>query len=164
MTRRPLALPLLAALAACASAQGEYPSLAIRPAERASGTMQPAAATPVLTPPPQTTLDKLSQLAADARADHQAFLSQVAGARPAITAARGAAVGNDTWAKAEAALADVRAARAKTMIPLADLDRLLVDAGTQSQATDRIAAARDEVANLVAAEDKTVGELSANLP
>jgi hypothetical protein len=164
MTRRLLALPLLAALTACASAQSEYPSLAIRPIERASGTMQPAAATPAFIPPPQTTLDKLSQLAADARADHQAFLSQTAGARPAITAARGAAVGNDAWAQAEAALADVRAARARTMIPLADLDRLLVDAATQGEATDRIGAAREEVAGLVTSEDRTVAELSAGLP
>jgi len=164
MNRRFLALPLLAALAACASAQSEYPSLAIRPAERAIGTMQPPPAEPVLAPAPQATLDKVSQLAADARADHQAFVQQVAGARAAITGARGAAVGDDSWARGEAALADVRAARSKTMGPLADLDRLFVDAGTQGQATDRIAAARDEVQGFVTAEDRTLAELSGNLP
>jgi hypothetical protein len=164
MNRRPFALALPAALAACASAQSDYPSLAIRPAERTSGTLQPAAAEPVLAPAPQATLDQVSQLAADARADHKAFLDQVSGARSAITAGRGAAAGGDAWARAEAALADVRAARSKTMIPLADLDRLYVDAATQSQSTDRISAARDEVSALVAAEDKTLGELSAGLP
>jgi hypothetical protein len=50
------------------------------------------------------------------------------------------------------------------MVPLADLDRLFDDAATTGRATDRIGAARDEVAGLVAAEDRTVAELSANLP
>jgi hypothetical protein len=109
-------------------------------------------------------LDKVSQLAADARADHQAFLGQVAGARAAITGARGAAVGDDSWARGEAALADVRAARSKTMGSLADLDRLFVDAGTQGQATGKIAAAREEVESLAASEDRTLAELSGNLP
>jgi hypothetical protein len=164
MFRRAFALALIAALAACASAQSEYPSLAIRPAERATGTLQPAAAEPVVAPAPAATLDRVSQLAADARAGREAFVETVAGARAAIANARGAAVGEDAWARAEAALADVRAARAKTMVPLADLDRLYVDAATQSQATDRIGAARDEVEGLVAAEDRTLGELSAGLP
>jgi hypothetical protein len=61
-------------------------------------------------------------------------------------------------------MADVRAARSKTMIPLADLDRLYVDAATQGVETGRIGAARDEVAGFVTAEDRTVAELSANLP
>ena len=164
MFRRCLVLTLIAALAACASPQGEYPSLAIRPAERAAGTMQPPPAEPVPAPAPQATLDKVSQLVADARADHQAFVQQVAGARAAITGARGSAVGEDSWARGEAALADVRAARSKTMGPLADLDRLYVDAGTQGQATTRIGAARDEVQGFVTAEDRTLAELSGNLP
>jgi hypothetical protein len=164
MTWRALALPVLAALAACASPPGEYPSLAIRPAERATGTLQPPAAEPVLTAPAAATLDRVSQLAADARADHQGFVQTVAGARDAIAAARGKPIGDDSWARGEAALADVRAARAKTIIPLADLDRLYVDAATQGEATDRIGAARDEVTGLVVAEDRTVDQLSADLP
>jgi hypothetical protein len=164
MLRRLLVLPPIAALAACASAQGNYPSLAIRPAERASGTLTPAAATPVFAAPAPAALDRVSQLAADAKAAHQAFVEAVAGARAAIAGARRAAVGDDAWARGEAALADVRAGRAKTMIPLADLDRLLVDAATQGQATDRIAAARDEVEGYTTAEDRTLAELSADLP
>jgi hypothetical protein len=164
MSRRLSVLPLIAALAACASAQSQYPSLAIRPAERATGTLPPVSAEPVLTPLAPATLDKVSQLAADGKTDHQAFLAQVASARAAISGGRGAAVGSEAWALAEAALADVRAARSKTMVPLADLDRLFVDAGTQGEATDRIAAARDEVTALQALEDRTVEELSENLP
>jgi hypothetical protein len=45
-----------------------------------------------------------------------------------------------------------------------DLDRLFVDAGTQGDSTDRIGAARAEVAALVSSEDQIVAELSANLP
>jgi hypothetical protein len=164
MSRHLLVLPLATALAACASAQSAYPSLAIRPAERATGTFRPVAAEPVLTPLAPATLDRVSQLAADARASHQAFLAQVAGARSTISGARGAATGDDAWARGEAAFADVRAARSKTMIPLADLDRMFVDAATQGEATGGIASARDEVAALVASEDRTVNELATNLP
>jgi len=162
--RRLSVLPLIAALAACASAQSQYPSLAIRPAERATGTLQPVSAEPVLTPLAPAALDRVSQLAADGRAAHQAFVAQVAGARSTISGGHGAAVGSEAWARAEAALADVRAARSTTMVPLADLDRLLVDAGTNGEATDRIAAARTEVEGLLTSEDRTVDELSANLP
>jgi hypothetical protein len=164
MLRRLTVLALMATLAACASAQSQYPSLAIRPAERATGSMQPIPAEPVLTPLPQPALDRVSQLVADARSNHQGFLAQVAGARSAISGGRGAAVGSEAWARAEAALADVRAARSKTMVPLADLDRLLIDAGTNGEATDSIAAARDEIEGLLETEDRTVAELSANLP
>jgi hypothetical protein len=164
MNWRCLALSLVAVLAACASAPSNYPSLAIRPAERATGTLQPVATEPVLTPLPPATLDRVSRLVADARANHEVFADVVAGARSAISGARGAAIGEDAWALGEAALADVRAARSKTMIPLIDLDRLLVDGATQGEATDRIAAARDEVEGLVTFEDRTVAELSANLP
>ena len=164
MLRPLLVLPLIAALAACASAQSDYPSLAIRPAERVSGTLQPVSAEPVLTPLAPATLDKVSQLAADGKVNHQAFLAQVAAGRATISGGRGAAIGSEGWARAEAALADVRAARSKTMVPLADLDRLLVDAGTNGEATDRIAAARNEVEGYLTSEDRTVAELSANLP
>jgi Meckel syndrome type 1 protein len=164
MIRRGLALLSVLLLAACASDQGQYPSLAIRPAERETGTFKPAPMEPVLTPPTPATLDRVSQLAADARAAHQAFVAMVASTRPVIVAARGKPVGDDAWAAGEAALADVRAARGKTMVPLADLDRMFDDAATTGQATDRIGAARDEVAGYLTAEDRTVDELSANLP
>jgi len=164
MMRRCLALACLTTLAACASAQSAYPSLAIRPGERESGSLRPVPSEPVLTPVTPATLDQVSQLAADARVAHQAFVEQVASARGTIAAARGAAVGDDAWAKGEAALADVRAARSKTMVPLADLDRLYDDAATHGQAVDRIGAARDEVAGYITSEDRTVDELAANLP
>ena len=117
MFRRSIALASLCTLAACASAQSQYPSLAIRPGERETGTLQPVASEPVFTPVPKSTLDRVSQLAADGRANHQAFVEQVASARPIIEAGRGAKPGDDAWAKAEAALADVRAARSRAGRP-----------------------------------------------
>lgn len=126
--------------------------------------MQPPPAEPVLTPLTQPTLDRISQQTADAEAAHKAFLGQVAGTRSIVTAGRGAAVGSDAWARAEAALADVRAARSKTMIPLTELDRMYVDAGTKGEATGRIGTARDHVSSLVADEDKALSEMSTNLP
>ena len=164
MNRRCLALPALALLAACASAQSQYPSLAIRPGERTAGTLQPAPAEPA--PPPVTapaTLDKLAQLTTEADAAHKAFIDEAASVRPVLEAAHGAAVGDDAWSSGEAALADLRAARGKTMIPLADLDLIYDDASTAGRPVDQIAAARDHVESLVSAEDATVSDLAANL-
>lgn len=116
-----------------------------------------------MTPLAQPTLDRLSRLTGDAEAAHKAFLSEMASTRSTITAGRGAAIGDDAWARAEAALADVRAARSKTMIPLVDLDRLLVDAGTNGESTGRIATARDAVSALVDAESSVIGGLQGSL-
>jgi hypothetical protein len=161
MIRRCLALLALPALAACASAQSAYPSLAIRPGERVTGTMTPAPAAPA--PPPATpaaTLDRLVELTGEASAAHRQFLDQVAGARGAVAAARGAEVGSDAWAAGQLALAGLDAARSKTMLALTDLDRLYVDAVTGDAAAQRIGAARGEVEQLVAAENVAVDELT----
>jgi hypothetical protein len=161
MFRRLIALVGLTALAACTSPPGEYPSLAIRPAERATGAFEPAAAEPYVPPPtPTGVIDRLQQLTAQAAAAHDAFLAEAPRARSAISAARGASIGDERWAHAEVALSSIEAARSSTMVPLADLDRLYVDAATEGGATDRIAAARDEVQAMIDAETTLIADLA----
>ena len=54
-------------LGACATATEEYPSLAIRDAERVTGTLEPAPPTPYVPPAtPAAVVDRLDRLAADA--------------------------------------------------------------------------------------------------
>ena len=139
------ALLLVPLLAACASPDGAYPSLAIRPAERASGTLAPPP-TPYVPPPtPAPVLGRLEQLAADAASAHRTFLAEAPAARSAVAAASGAAEGSDGWARASVALAGLESARSKAMIALADLDRLMVDAAVEGRELERIVAARDGV-------------------
>lgn len=158
------ALLLIPLLAACASPDGEYPSLALRDAERVSGTLEPAEPAPYVPPPtPAAVLGRLEQLTADAASAHRAFLAQAPAVRSKVSAASGAGEGSDACAQAQVAVAGLQASRSKAMIALADLDRLYVDAGVQGGATDRIGAARDTVAAQVAEQDSTIDGLLRSL-
>jgi hypothetical protein len=158
-----LALSLAALLVTGCASPGKYPSLALRDAERstrATGTLQPAEAAPYVPPAtPTETLDRLGRLAAEAQGAHQAFLAAAGRARGPAAAARGAAEGSNAWSIAQIALADVESSRSATMISLAELDRLYVDAELAGGDLTRIGATRDEVAALVAGEDETLDEL-----
>src|SRR5690606_20922674 len=154
-----LVLPALSAalLAGCASPAGDYPSLAIRDSERIAGTLSPAAPAPYVPPQPASAvLGQLGALAQAAEAAHEAFLAEAPRASATVENARGAAVGSESWARAEVALASLTSARSRTMEPLADLDRLLVDAAVAGNALAPIAATRDVVEAQVAAQDAAI--------
>ena len=160
---RALLLPPLL-LAACAAPQGEYPSLALRPAERVAGTAQPVAAEPYVPPPtPAAVLGRLGQLTAEAASAHRAFLAQAPAARGAVAAARGGEVGSDAWSLAQVALAGLDAARGRSTIALADLDRLYVDAAVAGGDLQEIGTARDTVASQVDEQNAAIDGLLAQL-
>lgn len=159
--RKPfLALTVTALLLAGCASPGRYPSLAIRDAERAAGTMQPADPEPSVPPAtPAETLDRIAALVAEGQAAHQAFLASAEKARGPARAAAGAAEGSERWAVAQVTLADLHANRSQTMIALAELDLLYVDAELAGGELERIAGARDQIAALVAIEDQTIETL-----
>jgi hypothetical protein len=158
------ALLLLPLLAGCATASDEYPSLAIRDAERVTGTLEPAAPTPYVPPPtPAAVVDRLDQLAAEAASAHQAFLAEAPAARSVIAAASGAEFGSDSWARASVALAGLESARSRAMIALADLDRLMVDAAVEGGELERIVAVRNSVTAQVDQQNATIEGLARNL-
>lgn len=149
------------ALAACASNNTDYPSLAIRDAERVEGTFEAAspAALPQPDPVAEGTLGQLAQLREAARNAHNAFTSAVPEARRLVAAARGAGTSSDRWAAAQVALADLDSSRSQATIALGDLDLLFVDATLDYTQRDEIAATRDEVAGLIARQDRILAEL-----
>lgn len=155
---RLLSVTAFVLLAACASPEGEYPSLAIRDIERVSGTLEVEPAPP-LPPPPADTLASLDDLAASARAAHQRFLAAEPQARAIAVSAAGASRGSDAWARAQVAIADLEAQRSQAMIALADLDRIFVEAATSAQATESVADVREEIDALVAQEDAVIRAL-----
>lgn len=165
VTPRAFAFPLaVAALVAGCASPSRYPSLGVRDAERATGTLQPAEAEPYVPPAtPSETLDRIGRLNAEARAAHQEFFAVADRARAPIAAGRGAAQGSDRWSLALVALADVEASRSRTMIALAELDRLYVDTELAGGDLARISAARDEVNAMVEAENASIDELQGNL-
>jgi hypothetical protein len=151
-------------LGACATASEEYPSLAIRDAERVAGTLQPAEPEPYVPPAtPAAVLDRLDQLAGEGASAHQAFLAEVPRARSAVAAARGAQPGSESWSVAQVAVAGLEASRSRAMIALADLDRIYVDATVGEEALDRISAARDRVETQVDEQNATIEGLLGDL-
>ena len=159
-----LLLALGASLGGCAAAPDAYPSLSLREAERAAGTMQPAEPAPYVPPAqPAATLDRLGQLTAEAASAHQAFLAEAPRARSAVAAARGSGPGAESWALAQVAVAGLESSRSRAMIALADLDRIYVDAALEGSELTAIGAARDRVAAQVDEQNATIDAMLAGL-
>ena len=166
------------ALSACAADQGQFPSLAKRPAERISGT-DPArvsgtsdvvAADGVTAPAPLPEIAaspalaaRLGQLVGRIETVHQRFLARRPAAAARVSAAAGAAVASESWAVATVALADLESARSEAMIALADLDALWVTARIDGEEAPALAAGRDHAIALIAQEDAILAGLRARL-
>lgn len=154
------AFALLPGLSACASTEGEYPSLAKRDAERVAGSANPADSEPVPVPvPPAADLDaRLTQLVSDARDAHNQFGKLRPGAEQTIVAGSGGTRLSNGWINAQVALAGLDAARSKTYISLAELDNLYVaeriaNPDSITPSAQVIANARDEVQSWATQED-----------
>lgn len=149
-------------LGGCASTSGDYPSLAIRDAERVTGTMEPAGEGSVQTSPapaPEGLGQQLAQLASAASAAHADFLAAAPQAERLVSAGAGAGVASDRWAAAQVALADLDSARSRAAVSLGDLDLLYADATLAWQEREAITAARDEVTGMIAEEDAILARL-----
>jgi hypothetical protein len=162
MPKRLLATLACACTAACASGPGDYPSLAIRDAERVTGTLQPAEPY-VPTPAAPAVLANAASLVQQAAAAHESYRGKLAGARSAVQAARNAGFGSELWAVASVAIAGLETERSRAMIALADLDRLAVAAATEGGALGELAAAQARVDAMVAEETETIDGLLAQL-
>lgn len=164
-------LASLATLAGCATG-GDYPSLALRDAERVRGSAAAApseAQAPIVLPPPGTDMvTRIDGLLAAAREAHAGFERKQAATRRAVSAARGASVASDGWISAQVALADLQSARSGVVTALAELDSMYVDAraaeaATVSPTAQAIATARDTVEAWVAQENEAIASLSGDL-
>lgn len=166
MTRLQLAAACALAalpLAGCAADYESYPSLAPRPAERISGSAEPAAPTtapaPIVVTPSTDLTARLIQLADQAQAAHREFTGRQARAEQLVSAAGGAAAGSETWAQASVALADLESSRSQAMVALADLDGLYAAERTDGGDGAAIAATRDRVIGWIGEEDATLARL-----
>jgi len=158
-------LPLMAGaliIVGCASAPGDYPSLALRQNERVTGALEaPRAAPFVPVPATPATLESLAQLTASASLAHEAFLGAARTAAPVVARAGSSAVGSENWALAQVAIADLEARRSVAMVALADIDRLYVEAVTQGGDPSQIEPALKQVEAQVAEQDAKIASLLA---
>ena len=162
--RAPHPVLLAVLLGACATPSGQYPSLALRDAERVEGTFEPdtaQATAPAPAPPSAGLLARLSQLRQAAASAHAEFVSAIPAAERLASAA--GSVGSDSWASAQVALAELDSARSEAAVALGDLDVLYIDAALAADQREAIGAARAEVVGLVSEEDATLARLRAQV-
>ncbi len=153
-------------LSGCASPQANYPSLAIRDAERAYNSPEPAApAQPAAQSPLSAELaQRLAQLQDSAASAHRAFIDAAPGTARLVDAAAGSDVTSDRWAIAQVALASLESARSQAAVPLGDLDLLHADAAIALDQRKAIEDARDAVAGMIAKEDAILAGLRGKMP
>jgi len=164
MGRIMAAVATLALAGGCASAPGDYPSLALRENERVTGAFEaPRAIAFVPSAPTPATLESLGALTTTATSAHEAFLASAREATPIVERASGSPVGSENWAVAQVAIAGLESRRGVAMVALADLDRLYVDAVTQGGETLQIEGARQVVEAQVHAQDTRIAGLLAQV-
>lgn len=145
-------------LAACASTPADgYPSLAIRDAERWSGSIE---APPYEPPAPApATLDTVEEWGERARAAHAEFMAAAPAARSTVLAARGSAPGSNAWSNAQVALGGLEARRSAAMVAMAELDRIYVETSSRGEAIAPVEAVHQQVTALIAQQDALIDEL-----
>lgn len=162
-----LPLVALAMTAGCASSNG-YPSLAMRDAERVTGTFAPATesentdSAPEPEIPADATLSaRIDGLLDSAKAAHARFMDAAPRARRLASAA--GSVGSDSWASAQVALADLESQRSQAAIALSTLDEIHVEGVTTNTLPGIVAEARDTVIALIGEEDTLLLQLRAKV-
>mgnify|MGYP001599769591 CR=1 FL=1 len=167
-----LALVLLTSsalfLGGCADRAG-FPSLARRPAEDVYASARAAQSQPAPQPAlSQGLVGRLSALRATAREAHQSFVARQPAAARAVSAATGAAKGTEAWSVASVAVAGLESARSRLGLPLADLDRLEVEASNRTADGDdadfkAVRDTRAKVEDLAARETAAIDSLLGRL-
>lgn len=164
---RLLPLFLGAGLAACSSA-GHYPSLAVRPVERATPVTPDAEAPPAPLPPASADLTtRIDGLLAAARQADSQFAAKRTLAERAVSAS-GSSRSGDAWLTAQAAISALQASRDPAVAALGELDTMYADARDaapveESPSAKSIGTAREQVQTLVAAQDEVVARLNGRL-
>ena len=166
MHRLAIAIPGLLLLGACTANTSTYPSLARRPAERITGTAEPATAVTEPNPelPSAETTDRIAALVAQAQAADAKFVTGQAEARRLVEAASDAEVDSTAWSNATVALASLASARSDAEVALADLDRLYAEARLAGKPGEAIAQAQASVQQLVTRQNTVIGELEDRMP
>lgn len=164
-----LALTSSALLMGGCAPRSDFPSLARRPAEDVYASARAAQSTPAPQPPVSAGLvNRLASLRAAAREAHDSFVARQPAATRAVSAAAGSPKGAEAWSVASVAVAQLESARSRLGLPLADLDRMEVEASNRvADGADAdfkaVLATRAEVEALADQETRVIDSLLARL-
>ena len=147
-----------ASLAGCATSSDRYPSLAVREAERMTGTFTPVEPPAPFAVAPET-VRRVEDLVAAASTLHQNFTTKVPAARGLASRASGNGAESDLRSRALLALAELASLRNQTATTLADLDRLEAEAATALGATGPISESQAAVAMMLGEQQEALDSL-----
>jgi hypothetical protein len=170
-------------LSACAGSSQDYPSLAIRDAERAFNNYPVCTETAdgdcpdqavgqeqdgegeAYTPPRpgSEVIARAQALAGEVGDLHTRFRSALPGAQRAVSAARGQPVSSKAWGAAEVAVANLAGFRMRAGVPFADLDQLVAQTQLAGIVTADLEPVRDAARALIEEEDAALDSLRASL-
>ena len=160
---RPLILLCCTLLAGCA-ANGEFPSLAPRPIEKA-GAEEAAPPLPLPAGVDTELARRLAAIVAAGEAGHRSFIEEAMAARSAVAQGAGAATGSEQWVAAQTAYSRADAARGVLFSALADLDALRREQIDSPNAANQSAAAAmtARLEDLAREEDAALADLAAKI-
>lgn len=146
-------------LAGCAAADGRYPSLAVRDAERVQATIDPAPSDQpvVFAVSNLEALDAPFKRAGDAHARFTAMQPEV---RALVAASRGLGPENDRRARALVGFAALTSLRSQTALALSELDLLEVNAATGFENARAIRDFQNAVLTMITQQDAALDSLN----
>jgi hypothetical protein len=157
LTKSVVVAVFAAGLGACAGANGDYPSLAMRPFENGIAPAAPLAEPDPIRP--ATTPARLAELRAAATSADSAFAARSREAGALVSAAAGQPSDSGPRAAALVVLAELDTLRGKTAVALAALDSLAAEAAGALSPDPALAAAQAEIAATLARQDETIARL-----
>ena len=154
-------LLLLGTLAACASTEGQFPSLERRAYETSAPIAPPAESPPV---PPVLSPDlaaKVDALLARHRAAQASFERTLPSVQSTASRASGTAPGSEAWVNAHVVLSRLDKARSDSVGVLRDFDALIADAGARDAGVAALVTeAQRPIADDLAAQNAEIARLS----
>ena len=157
------ALLLLLPLAACATASGDFPSLAPRPIEQRSDA-EPEVV-PVTAAPDPALDARVAGLVSQVETDAAAFSAAADRVAARLPGARRGGVGSDAWVDAQTAISQLLPSREAISGAQADLEQIALDRAVAGQPPyPALEAARQTVTAAADAQRARYEELVAELP
>lgn len=155
------AIVFAAALSGCAGADGRYPSLAVRDAERPGSTIE--VPPPLSVGPTAASMDTVFEALASAHQWHMLFEADQEGVRELIDASKGLGLESDARTQALVAFANLTSLHGQTAGVLATLDQLEAESAVKYHPLEDVRDAQARVAKILEQQDAVLDSLEGEL-
>ena len=155
------AVILATVLTGCAAADGRYPSLAVRDAERLGSPVE--VPPPLSVGPTAASMETVFEALTSANRWNTLFEGDLKGVRQLIDASKGLGPQNDTRAQALVALANLTSLRGQTAGVLATLDQLEAESAVKFHPLKEVRDAQARVAMMLQQQDAVLDSLEGEL-